>query len=107
MRELTELKEGDRVRRLLSSAAIPMDLWVVRVDGDIIHCALRQGETDEGSIYTFDKHSGVEIDERFGWGPQYGQTGSWLVGVLDAGDKTDAQLFLEAKAAKAKQQPEI
>lgn len=109
MRDLADLKEGDRVRRLLSSAAIPMDVWVVKVDDDMIYCALRSNETDIDSMWTFDKTMYVEIDERFGWGPESGQTGSWLAGILEDGDKTDAQLFLEKKAEKAgkEKQPEL
>lgn len=103
MKAMSELKAGDRVRRLLSSARIPMDLWCVKIDDSLIHCAARPDETDPDSIWTFDKVMYVEVDERFNWGPEHGQTGSWLEGVLEDEDKADAQMLLEARASKETQ----
>ena len=105
MKPITDAKTGDRVRRLISSARIPMDLFVVKVDDRLIHCAANANETNPGAIWTFDKELGVEEDEDLGWGKESGYTGSWLEGVLEDGDKTAGQLFLEQKAAKSGQQP--
>lgn len=85
MRDLAELKEGDRVRRLLSEV-VPMDLYVVRIDEKLIYCALTPDETDEDSIWTFDRKYAIEEDARFGWSVEHGITGSRLIGILEEGD---------------------
>lgn len=86
MRNLADLKVGDRVRRLLAET-VPMDLWVVKIDEKLIHCARTPGETNPGWIWTFDTTYYVEEDEDLGWGVKYQITGSRLIGILEEGDE--------------------
>jgi hypothetical protein len=78
------VKPGDRVRRVLAEQ-VPMDLYVVKVDERLIYGAL-SGSVDpdksSGSVWTFDRATGIEEDEDLGWGMRYGTTGSRLIGVL-------------------------
>jgi hypothetical protein len=62
---------GDSVTRLLGGS-IPMVLVVTGVDDRFIHCGV--------GGWKFDRASGFEVDEEIGWGPQFGLTGSLLVG---------------------------
>lgn len=62
------IKEGDKIVRLLSGL-VPMTMTVERVDDILIHCA---------GGWTFDRETGVEVDDDLRWGPDYGQTGSFL-----------------------------
>lgn len=70
------LRVGDKVTRLLS--AVPMPLVVTQVSDTEIKCGLSLDVTDPGSLWTFDRETGVEIDEDLGWGPAHGVTGSVL-----------------------------
>lgn len=91
MRPLSELKVGDRVRRLLAET-VPMDLWVVKIDERLIHCARTKDETDPDWIWTFDARYAFEVDEDLGWGMGPTPiTGSRLVGVLEEGDEGIAE----------------
>jgi hypothetical protein len=80
--DITQLKRGDPVTRLLANT-IPMPMRVVRVDKTVVHCTQRDIPTEfafrRGLIWTFDKATGAEIDDDLGWGPAYGVTGSQLV----------------------------
>jgi hypothetical protein len=86
MRDLAEIKEGDRVRRLLSET-VPMDLFVVGIDEQLIHCSIHPDAADPGWIWTFDRTYGVEEDPDLGWGVQSGISGSRLIGILEEGDE--------------------
>ena len=86
MKDLSELKVGDRVRRLLSET-VPMDLYVVKIDEKLIYCARTPGESDPGWIWTFDTTYGIEEDPDLGWGVESGITGSRLIGALEDGDE--------------------
>ena len=72
------LKVGDKVTKLLSSAEIPMDLIVCQVLDDTLKCGISKDVTDEGSLWTFCRDTGAEIDDYLQWGPKYGITGSKL-----------------------------
>ena len=61
------LKVGDSVTRMLGGVA-PMHMKVTEVTEDLIVCG----------AWTFDRATGVEIDEDLHWGPKYGVTGSYL-----------------------------
>ena len=53
--ELANLKVGDTVTRMLGGS-IPMELVISRID-DVIECG----------PWTFNKDTGLEIDEDLGW----------------------------------------
>lgn len=59
------MKIGDRVTRMLGGIE-PMQLVITDITDDMIVCG----------DYTFDKHTGAEIDKEMGWGPH--GTGSFL-----------------------------
>jgi len=61
-----DVKVGDKVIRYLSSERIAQPLIVTDIEGEIITC----------SLWTFDKHTGAEIDDYLTWGPPPLMTGS-------------------------------
>lgn len=63
---LYALQPGDKVQRLLAGI-VPMTLNVSHVDDKVITCG----------PWTFDRDTGIEIDEDLGWGTAY--SGSYLV----------------------------
>jgi hypothetical protein len=71
MADFYDIKPGDTVIRILG--VLPMPLEVTEVDDTLIHCG----------PWTFDRQTGAEVDHGLGWGPQYGVTGTYLVGRLD------------------------
>lgn len=78
------VRRGDRVRRLLAESAV-MDLYVVKVDEQLIYAALTDAidpETQPGLVWTFDRATGIEEDEELDWGILKGRSGSRLVYVL-------------------------
>lgn len=79
-KDFRHVKVGDRVTRMLAGA-VPMELDVVAVDETLIHCGWSGGGIDG---WTFDRLSGIEVDDELGWGPRYGRTGSYLVEEQDA-----------------------
>ena len=64
------VQAGFRVHRLMAGS-IPMTLTVTEVTEQLIVC---------GGGWTFDRRTGIEVDEDLGWGLDYGITGSQLVG---------------------------
>jgi hypothetical protein len=76
MADFYDIKPGDTVIRILGGV-LPMPLEVTAVDETLIHC---------GS-WTFDRETGAEVDHGLGWGPQYGVTGTYLVGKLDLAEQ--------------------
>ncbi len=64
------LKVGDKVMRMLGGPkGVPHELWVTSITDTEIYCG----------AWTFDRATGVEIDEDLGWGPKHGVTGSYLI----------------------------
>ena len=61
------VRPGDVVTRMLAGA-IPIQLKASSIDDDLIHCG----------PWTFDRVTGIEVDEELGWGPRFGVTGSYL-----------------------------
>lgn len=55
------IKPGDKLTRYISSARIPMQMTVEKIENGIIYCA---------GGWTFDATHGYEIDEDLGWGKQ-------------------------------------
>lgn len=60
------VKAGDTVLRNL--AGIPMKLRVTVVTAELIVCG----------PWTFDRATGIEIDDELDWGPKYGRSGSYI-----------------------------
>lgn len=65
---------GDAVNRMIGGA--PMKLRVTALDERLIHCG----------PWTFDRDTGIEVDDDLGWGPEYEVAGTWLVHPDEAGD---------------------
>lgn len=84
------VKRGDRVRRMLADA-VPMDLYVVRVDERLIYAALSESVSptdEEAAVWTFDRATGIEEDEDLGWGILRGVSGSRLTEILSRKEET-------------------
>jgi len=85
--DLSNVKPGDLVRRVMAET-VHMDLLVVHVDERLIYCAVKGSTIGEpapenmGSVWTFDKETGVEEDEDLGWGLATRISGSRLTHVL-------------------------
>lgn len=58
---------GATVERHINGAVF-MRMVVTAVDDTLIHCG----------PWTFDRATGAEVDHELEWGPQYGQTGSFI-----------------------------
>ena len=69
--EISDIRAGDVVTRILGGQ--PMELRVTQVDEHLIYCG------KPGVGWSFDRVTGVEVDEELGWGPQFGITGTYLV----------------------------
>lgn len=65
--KLAELKPGDHVMRLLSSAMVPVVHTVVEVTEDTIICGALGKEDVEGLRWTFHRKTGAEIDHELGF----------------------------------------
>lgn len=71
---------GQQFTRMLGGK-LPMTMKVKEIEGDVISCnALDAGED---VIWTFDRKTGMEIDEDLQWGPQFGVTGSFLKEIVE------------------------
>lgn len=70
------IKVSDQVWRRLGG--LPMPLKVKEVDEKVIYCTPIEADWPIDECWKFDRETGVEIDERFGWGPDTGVTGSYL-----------------------------
>lgn len=62
-----DIKAGDTVTRMLAGE-IPMQLNVQSITDDLIDCG-----------WTFDRKTGIEVDDDLGWGPPPKHSGSYLV----------------------------
>lgn len=65
--KLSQLKAGDTIDRIMGPGLV-VPLIISKIDEKLIHCG----------PWKFDKLSGAEVDEELGWGPEFGQTGSWI-----------------------------
>lgn len=83
---VNELKIGDKVLRRMGrddEEHIDMLMEITAIDDKIITCAAIVAEgarIDEN--WTFDKQTGYEIDHDLQWGPEYGVSGSRLIGAV-------------------------
>lgn len=78
-----DVKEGDKVVRLIGGGKVWMTMRVVKVTEDRIICAADNPPApipDEAldELWQFDKATGVEEDEYLGWGVKFGVTGSYI-----------------------------
>lgn len=76
LRDFTDVKVGDRVKRLLGGE-VAMYLTVTEVTDKHIVCGVPSLPNAEG--WRFDRRTGIEEDTELGWGVQFGRTGSYLV----------------------------
>lgn len=68
---------GDKVTR--NMAGIIQPLIVTDLTEDTIICG---GDRSDHIGWWFDRKTGVEVDEELGWGPEFGRSGSYLLGPL-------------------------
>lgn len=77
-----ELKIDQKLTRLLGGS-IPMEVIIGEIDDETIKVGSVDGIISYTDGWTFCKKTGVEIDERFKWGPKYGQTGSYIKEIVE------------------------
>jgi hypothetical protein len=80
--DMTHITQGDTVIRLIAGK-LEMPMRVLDVEGDLISCTLIDLDAgdaiERGLIWTFDRKTGLEIDDGLEWGPRWQRTGSELV----------------------------
>lgn len=82
VRDMRHVKVGDRVLRKFPGlhdfeSGPVVKLVVTDVDDDLIYCG------SKGAVWSFDRATGMEVDHELGWGPAYGVTGTFLVGLAE------------------------
>lgn len=80
MKQLSELKPGDKVTRLIGSPVVKMNMpmIIMAVDKGIIYCTTQ--DAPEGTVWEFNQQTGGEVDWDLGWdGTNF--TGSTIVPV--------------------------
>ena len=82
-RDMRHVKVGDRVLRKFPGqhdfeSGFTVELVVTEVDDELIYCG------PKGVGWSFDRLSGAEVDHDLRWGPMYGITGTFLVGVVES-----------------------
>jgi len=70
-----DVKVGDTVVRMLAGV-VRMELVVTNVEERLIHVG--DAATGVGG-WTFDRSTGIEVDEELGWGIDTGVSGSYLI----------------------------
>lgn len=90
MPDMRHAKPGDHVLRQFPGerdfeSGIQMKLVVTDIDDELIYCG------PKGSGWTFDRATGAEVDHDLRWGPMYGITGTFLVGLADEGAPLDGE----------------
>lgn len=72
-----KLKVGDNPTRIM--AGLKMKMVVRTVTDKTLVC---DAITEKGGVFrggwTFDRETGMEIDDDLDWGPKYGRSGSYL-----------------------------
>ncbi len=81
-RDMRHVKTGDHVLRKFPSpqdfeSGPTMELVVTEVDDDLIYCG------PKGTGWSFDRATGAEVDHDLRWGPMYGITGTFLIGLAE------------------------
>jgi hypothetical protein len=80
--DMTHLTQGDTVIRLIAGE-LEMPMRVLKVEAELISCTPLDLDPDDalerGLIWTFDRTTGIEVDDGLEWGPRWQRTGSELV----------------------------
>ena len=71
------MKVGDKLIRLLAGS-IPLDVIVGKISDTEFKVGSADGAIGFEEGWTFDRKTGMEIDEDLHWGPKYGITGSFI-----------------------------
>jgi hypothetical protein len=79
-RDMRHVKVGDHVLRRFPGSddfesGPTMELVATEVDNELIYCG------PKGVGWSFDRTTGAEVDHDLRWGPMYGITGTFLVGL--------------------------
>lgn len=75
---MRHINVGDKVKRQFGPTPGPnMVLQVTDVDDELIYCGAK------GTGWSFDRATGAEVDHGLRWGPMYGVTGTFLVGLAE------------------------
>jgi hypothetical protein len=76
---------GDRIMTYLSSAAIPREMVIVEIDLAVVVVTTPEwyeeaghAKPDGGRCWTYDRATGMEIDDELHFGPKWGMTGSFM-----------------------------
>jgi hypothetical protein len=82
VRDMRHIKAGDQVVRKFPGlhdfeSGMAVKLVVTEVDHELIYCG------PKGVGWSFDRATGMEVDHELQWGPMYGITGTFLVGLAD------------------------
>jgi hypothetical protein len=85
--DMTHITQGDTVIRLIAGE-LEMPMRVLQADDELISCTLldlgQEDAIERGLIWTFDRRTGLEVDDGLGWGPRWQRTGSELVATNPA-----------------------
>jgi hypothetical protein len=89
-RDMRHVKAGDRVLRQFPGShdfdsGMRMELVVTEVDDELIYCG------PQGVGWSFDRATGAEVDHDLRWGPMYGITGTFLVGLAEETSSTSEE----------------
>jgi hypothetical protein len=81
--DMRHVKAGDYVLRKFPGlhdfeSGMAVELVVTEVDDELIYCG------PKGVGWSFDRATGMEVDHQLRWGPTYGLTGTFLVGLAEA-----------------------
>lgn len=82
VRDMQHIQVGDRVLRKFPGlqdfeSGVAVELVVSEVDDELIYCG------PKGAGWSFDRATGMEVDHDLRWGPTYGVTGTFLVGLAE------------------------
>lgn len=95
VRDMRHIQVGDHVLRKFPGShdfesGPVVKLVVTEIDDVLIYCG------PKGAGWSFDRATGMEVDNALGWGPTYGMTGTFLVGVAeDEPPKGEGQYVLK------------
>lgn len=78
---LRDVKVGDVVVRVMGVGGPEMRLRVFAIENGCVLCR-PPTMPNFPDHWTFDVATGAEIDHDLRWGPQYGQTGTWIKSII-------------------------
>ncbi len=80
--DMTHITQGGTVIRLIAGE-LEMPMRVLEVEDELISCTLPdidpEDAVERGLVWTFDRRTGLEVDDGLEWGPRWERTGSELV----------------------------